>query len=480
MTSIIETPHATVERADHAQLQARMESQVIAPDDARYDELRAAWNRTVDQHPALIVVAETAADIAEAVRYAHEADLKVAVQATGHGVIRPANGSLLILTSSMTDVRVNAPAHTAWVSAGAKWGRVLEEAHAVGLAPLLGSSPDVGAIGYTLGGGMGWLARKYGLSIDSVNCFEVVTADGQIVTASDQQHTDLFWGLRGGGGGLGIITGMEIRLYPVNQFYGGNLYYPIEQAPAVFAHYREWIASAPDELTSSIVIMNYPPLPFFPEPLRGKAIAQIRGAYCGPIERGEALLKFWRDWQPPLIDDFAARPFSDIAKVSNDPVDPSPGLSSGVWLKDLSDETLATLIEYGAATNGPKPVMITEVRHAGGAITRVDPHANAYSHRYAPHVLELVGMTPTADAQAAYRGHVANFKQALQPHLTGGVYLNFMEGEEALAHSRDGFSPEAYRRLQTLKTLYDPDNRFSHRLQPGRSRTRRQILSSSG
>ena len=157
------------------------------------------------------------------------------------------------------------------------------------------------------------------------------------------------------------------------QFYGGNLYYPIEQAPALFARYREWIASAPDELTSSIVIMNYPPLPFFPEPLRGKAIAQIRGAYCGPIEQGEALLKFWRDWQTPLIDDFAARPFSDIAKVSNDPVDPSPGLSSGAWLNDLSDETLATLIEYGAATRGPLPVIVTEVRHAGGAITRVDP-----------------------------------------------------------------------------------------------------------
>ena len=217
-------------------------------------------------------------------------------------------------------------------------------------------------------------------------------------------------------------------------------------------------------LTSSIVIMNYPPLPFFPEPLRGKAIAQIRGAYCGPIAQGEALLKFWRDWQPPLIDDFAARPFSDIAKVSNDPVDPSPGLSSGTWLNDLSDETLATLIEYGAATRGPLPVVFTEVRHAGGAITRVDPKSCAYSHRDAAHILEVIGMTPTPEAQAGFRQHVAHFKQALRPHLTGGVYLNFLEGEEALARSRDGFSPEAYRRLQTLKALYDPDNRFSHRL----------------
>lgn len=443
-------------------LPSSLRTQVVAPGEPRYDELRAAWNLTVDQHPALIVVAESATGIAEAVQFARESGLSVAVQATGHGVIRPANDSLLIITSEFTDVRVNAEARTAWISAGAKWGKVLQQAQAVGLAPLLGSSPGVGAIGYTLGGGMGWLARKYGLSIDSVNCFEVVTADGQIVEASATQNSDLFWGLRGGGGGLGVITGMEVRLYPVTEFYGGNLYYPIDQAPAVFTRYREWIAAAPDELTSSIVIMNYPPLPFFPEPLRGKSIAQIRGAYCGPIEQGEALLKFWRDWQAPLIDDFAARPFSDIAKVSNDPVDPSPGLNSGAWLSDLGDETLATLIEYGAATHGPLPVTVTEVRHASGAIERVDPQRNAYSHRTAPHILGMVGMTPTPEAQVAFRQYIVRMKQALQPHLTGGVYLNFLEGEEALARSRDGFSPEAYRRLQSVKATYDPKNRFSH------------------
>jgi FAD/FMN-containing dehydrogenase len=444
------------------QLKARVQGAVSAPGETQYDALRAAWNLSVDQHPALIVVAESAADIAAAVRFAREADLKVAVQATGHGVIRPANNSLLINTSQFTDVRINAESRTAWISAGAKWGKVLAQAQAVGLAPLLGSSPDVGAIGYTLGGGMGWLARKYGLSIDSVNCFEVVTADGQIIEASETQNADLFWGLRGGGGGLGVITAMEVRLYPVTEFYGGNLYYPIDRAHELFARYREWIANAPDELTSSIVIMNYPPLPFIPEPLRGQSMAQIRGATCGPIEQGEALWKFWRDWQTPFIDDCAARPFTDVAKVSNDPIDPMPSATSGAWLTDLSDETLATLIQYGAAINGPLPVVVTEVRHAGGAISRVDPHANTYSHRHASHVLGLIGATPSPEAQIAFREHVTHMKQALQPHLTGAVYLNFLEGEEAVKLSRDGFSPEAYRHLQALKSLYDPDNRFSH------------------
>jgi hypothetical protein len=458
MKNIMDTPQRII---NGTELQARVQGQVIAPGDSRYDELRAAWNLTVDQHPALIVVVESAADIAAAVRFADEVDLKVAVQATGHGVICPANDSLLIVTSQFTDVRVDAESRTAWISAGAKWGKVLEAAHAVGLAPLLGSSPEVGAIGYTLGGGMGWLARKYGLSIDSVNCFEVVTADGQIVEASESQNSDLFWGLRGGGGGLGVITGMEIRLYPVAEFYGGNLYYPIEQAQEVFAHYRDWIASAPDELTSSIVIMNYPPLPFFPEPLRGKTIAQVRGAYCGPIEQGETLLKFWRDWQTPLIDDFAARPFSDIAKVSNDPVDPMPDMFSGAWLADLNDETLATLIEYGSAASRPSPLIVTEVRHTGGAIARVDPASNVFGHRTAPHVLAMIGAAPTPAVHAALRQHQAQFKQALQPHLPG-VYLNFLEGEEARTRAREAFSPEAYRRLQAIKAKYDPDNRFSH------------------
>jgi len=458
MNNIITTSPFTI---DGAQLQSRIQGAVIAPGDPRYDERRAAWNLTVDQQPALIVAAEGAHDIAAAVRFAREADLKVAVQATGHGVIRPANGSLLINTANMPQVTVNAEARTAWVSAGAKWAKVLEAAHAVGLAPLLGSSPDVGAVGYTLGGGMGWLARKHGLSIDSVNCFEVVTTDGQIVEASDAQNSDLFWGLRGGGGGLGVITGMEIRLYPIAEFYGGNLYYPIEHAHEVFACYREWIANAPDELTSSIVIMNYPPLPFFPEPLRGKTIAQVRGAYCGPIEQGEALLKFWRDWRTPVIDDFAARPFSDIAKVSNDPVDPMADMFSGGWLADLSDETLATLIEYGSAVRRPSPLILTEVRHAGGAIARVDPNSNVFGHRTAPHVLAMIGAALNPEMHTALRQHLDQFKQALQPHLLG-VYLNFLEGEEARTRVREAFSAGAYRRLQTIKSRYDPDNRFSH------------------
>ncbi|MCB1376466.1 MAG: FAD-binding oxidoreductase, partial [Rhodobacteraceae bacterium] len=196
-----------------------------------------------------------------------------------------------IVTARMTDVQVNVTAQTAWVEAGAEWGMVLEKTQAVGLAPLLGSSPNVGVIGYTLGGGMGWLARQYGLATDSVQRFEVVTADGEVRTVSRSEHPDLFWGLRGGGGSLAIITSVEMQLYPVTTVYGGNLIYPASMAREVILRYREWIKDAPDALTSSFAIMNFPPIPAVPDFLRGKSVIMVRGCYTGSVEEGEALIR---------------------------------------------------------------------------------------------------------------------------------------------------------------------------------------------
>jgi FAD/FMN-containing dehydrogenase len=416
----------------------------------------------VDQHPALIVIPQSAEDIAEAVRFADEQDLPVAVKATGHGTIREANDSLLIDTSQLVEVHVDAAAQTAWVSAGAKWGRVLDAAQAVGLAPLLGSTPDVGAVGYTLGGGMGWLARKYGLSADSVNYFELVTADGQQVRASAQENADLFWGLRGGGGNFGVVTGMEIKLYPVTMVYGGNLFYPIGMAKEVYARYRNWIADAPDELTSSVVLMNFPPVPAVPEFLRGQSFVLVRGAYSGPVGKGEELLEYWRAWQPPLVDTFKALPFSAVAAISNDPLDPMPSLSSGAWLKDIDDETVETLIRFVVPQNQPPMLVFAEVRLAGGAISRVDPQSAAYGNRDALYSLQVVAGVPTPEIHAAVKSHVAKMKETLGSHLHGGVYLNFVEGAEARESAKKGYSAEAYERLQMLKGKYDPRNRFSH------------------
>jgi FAD/FMN-containing dehydrogenase len=443
-------------------LRSSIGGRVITPGDPDYDGARQAWDLTVRQWPAAIVFARDAADIAEAIRFAGREGLAVAVQSTGHGVVRPANDSLLIRTSGIKEVHVDAAAQIAWVGAGAKWGMVLDKIQPFGLAPLLGSSPDVGVVGYTLGGGLGWLGRKYGLAADSVRFFEVVTADGRLLRASETENSDLFWGLRGGGGGLAVVTGMAINLYPVTTVYGGNLFYPMELAREVFVRYRDWIVSAPDELTSSVLIMNYPPIPAIPEFLRGKSFAMVRGCYCGPVEQGEALLQSWRAWRAPVVDDFKAMPFADVGTISNDPVDPVPGVSTGAWLRELSDEAIELLIRSGTGYGGPSPIGIAEVRHAGGAIGRVRPGSNAYGNRDATLLLQLLGMAPTPEAQRHVQQATGEVKQALAPWLTGGVYMNFLAGEESRQRVEDGYSPEAFHRLMALKAEYDPENRLRH------------------
>jgi hypothetical protein len=393
----------------------------------------------------------------EAVRFAKEQGLQVAVQATGHGVARPANGALLINTARMHGVKVNAESKTAWVEAGAEWGVVLEAAQVVGLAPLLGSSPGVGAVGYTLGGGMGWLARKYGTSADNVIAFDVVTANGELVRASETENDDLFWAMRGGGGSFGVVTGMQIRLVPVTTVYAGNLIYPIEDAKEVYVRYREWINTAPDELTSAVLIMNYPPIPEIPDFLRGQTFVQVRGAYTGDLTQGEALLQYWRDWKTPVADLFGALPFSQAALISNDPIDPLPGVSSSVWVRELDDALIDIIIKYAVAHNG---FMVAEIRHAGGAVARVDPRANAYGNRDAKLVLQLIGSTPTLEDLHNMEAYMSEFKQAMQPYLTGGFYINFLEGKEHRERIKDAYTPENFDRLTATKAKYDRDNVF--------------------
>jgi len=455
------SPAVAVVDAPWAELQQRVRGAVVSPADPCYDQMRQGWNLRVDQHPALLVVAATAADVAEAVRYARAHDLGIAVQSTGHGTVRPAAADdLLIVTSRLSGVRVDVETHTAWVGAGAKWAAVLDHAQAVGLAPLLGSSPDVGVVGYTLGGGMGWLARKYGLAADHVHHFELVTVDGELLRASATENPDLFWALRGGGGGLGIVTGMEIQIFPVSTVYGGNLIYPAQLATEAFHRFREWIATAPDELTSSIALMNLPSLPIVPEPLRGQSVVFIRGCYCGAVEDGKALLQPWRDWRTPAFDLFHELPFGQVGTISNDPEDPLPGLSSGAWLRELSDAAIDTLVRFGHVERGPNTLLATEVRHAGGAISRVPPDSTAYSNRDASLSLQLIAITPTPEAYQHARHYIDDLQHTLRPALTGGVYLNFLEGEESQQRTRDGFSTATYHRLAQLKAKYDPDNRL--------------------
>ena len=440
-------------------LRRRIDGSVTTPADPAYEAERLTWNRAVDQRPAVIVTVTSANDVVEAVRFAREQGLGVAVQATGHGTARPANGALLILTRAMSEVIIDPEAQTARIEAGVQWGQVLEMAQVYGLAPLLGSSPGVGAIGYTLGGGVGWLARKYGLGVDSVLNFEVVTAEGDFVVASALERPDLFWALRGGGGAnFAIVTAMEVRLYPVSTVYAGSLLYPADQAREVFQRYREWIADLPDEMTSSVLIMNYPPFEMVPEPVRGKSFALVRGCYAGDVEVGKALVDSWRAWKTPALDAFGPMPFAAAGSISQDPRDPIPGYNSGAFVSDLCDDAIDAILAHSLPQNGPPPVIKIEVHHGGGAIARVHRQDAAVSHREATLLLHLVAMTPGPEAFQAAERHAASLLGALAPVLLDASYPNFLDGGDQVQRIRQLYEADKVPVLRAVKEAYDPDN----------------------
>lgn len=434
---------------------------VITPGDPEYDSARAGFNLIFDQHPALVVMATKSDDVFEAVCYAAERGLDIAVQATGHGVVGGADGALLINTSRMNGVTIDPAARTARIEAGTQWGRVLAAAQEHGLAPLLGSSVTVGAVGYTLGGGFGWLGRKYGLSCDNVVSLEVVTTECEQLIASAEENTELFWGLRGGGGGLAVVTAMTVRLFPVSTVYGGQLIYPAESAAGVLRRWRDWLPGLPDEMSTSVKIMNLPDMEFIPAPLRGRTLTVLSGCYCGLVDEGAALMDEWRAWQPPMIDAFRVMPFAEVAAISQDPEEPAPGVMTGAWLRDLSDETIDTLVRYGTLQEGRAPIIFTEVRHAGGAVGRAGAEPSAFGHRDTELLMAVVGMAPAPPVREAVNAYIGRMKAALQPALTGTVYLNFLVGDEKNEHVRDGYPAETLARLSALKDKYDPANRLN-------------------
>jgi FAD/FMN-containing dehydrogenase len=444
-------------------LRQHVHGDVLSPDDADYNRAKRPWN-LAEQQPALVLLAADADDVAAGVGFAASANMPIAVQSTGHGVQYPADGSLLIITSQMTGVRVDAAAQTAQIDAGALWHHVLAAATPHGLAPLLGSSPHVGVMGYTLGGGIGWLARKYGLAADSVRWLDIVTPDGNQRRASAEDNADLFWAVRGGGANFGVVTRMEISLYPVANVYGGMLSYGGENAAGALRFYRQWLTIVPDELTPSIALIKFPHLPMVPEAMRGQTLVMLRAAYVGAAAEGAALIQPWLNWQTPRVNTFAQLPFADIGTISNDPVDPTAGFGSNEMVDDLSDALIDLIVH--SVVDESSPLVMTELRHAGGAIARAGADTNAISNRGAQFYMQMGGPTPTEERYHAIKTFVNDYKVSLRSHVRGGVYLNFMKGDEAQARVRDAYRPEALARLRQLKAQYDPQNlfRFSYQL----------------
>jgi FAD/FMN-containing dehydrogenase len=428
---------------------------LLFPGDAGWDDARRAWNLAVDQRPAAVALPETVDDVVAVVDHARLVGLQLAVQGTGHGAGAPLDGTLLVNTSRMTGVEIDPVARVARVAAGTVWADVVAAAVEHGLTALHGSAADVGVVGYSLGGGVGWLARKHGLSSSSVLAAEVVTADGEVVRADPETNADLFWALRGGGGSFGVVTGIEIALYPVTEVYAGWLVWPIDRAEEVLTAWADWTVDAPDEVTSVGRLLQIPPLPEMPEPLRGRQLVVVEAAYLGDETRGRELLRPLRALGPEL-DTFATVPARALTELHRDPPGPVPGRGDG-WMLDGLDADAVRRLVAAAAMDGASPLLSLEVRHLEGAVGRPDPNGGVLSHLEAPYVVYAVGVATSPEAVKAVDERVAAVRAALASWLSRSAYLNFAErGVDPSALYPAG----AYERLAEIRAEADPDGLF--------------------
>ena len=435
-------------------LRALSTGAVVGAGDPGYDEARHAWNLAADQRPVAVAFPETVSDVAFAVSFAREAGLRVNVQTTGHNALPlgEMGDTLLIRTNRLKRVDIDAAGRRARVEAGAEWSDVTIPASEHGLAALAGSSPNVGVVGYSLGGGIGYIGRKHGIQANSVTAIELVTADGEHRRVSADREPDLFWALRGGGGNFGVVTAIEFNLYPAESLYGGALMWPWEQAEPVLKRWRDWTRTAPDEITSMARLFQFPPIEDVPEMLRGRQMVVITAAYLGDPETGALLISPLTDLGPE-IDTFGPMPPSALSYLHMDPEDPLPGLSDSAVLDELPDEAIDVLLEKAGPGSG-SPLLVTELRHLGGALGREGDGHGALAKIDGEYIAFAVGMPMTAEMGEAIVAHGGELMQALSPYGSGRSYLNFVERR---TDTRSAYPEDAYGRLQRIRHEVDPE-----------------------
>jgi FAD/FMN-containing dehydrogenase len=435
-------------------LRALSSGVVMAPGEPGYDEARSAWNLAADQRPEAVVLPETGTDVAFAVAYAREAGLRVSVQGTGHNPLPlgDMSGSLLIKTSRMRQVEIDARGRRARVQAGAIWSDVAAPANRHGLAALVGSSPDVGVVGYSLGGGIGYLGRKHGIQTNSVTAIELVTPGGDNVRVDAAHDPDLFWALRGGGGNFGVVTAMEFRLYPIEQVYGGWLIWPWEHSHDVISRWVEWTRETPDEITSMARIMQLPEIPDVPEMLRGRQIVVVSAAYIGSEEDGSRVLSPLRELRPE-IDTFATMEPLGLSYLHGDPETPVPVLSDQAIVDDLPAAAIDAFVEKAGPGAGTA-LLMAELRQMGGAFGRSAPGHGALSRIDGRFVAFAGGMPIDEQVGAAVERDSRELMGALAPYGSGRAYSNFAER----AVDASSFYPEdTYRELRAIRGRVEPE-----------------------
>ena len=432
------------------ELRDSLRGRLLLPNDEGYDGARKVFNGIIDKRPALIVRCAGVADVISAVHFARETDMRVAIRGGGHNVAGNAvcNDGLVIDLSEMKSVRVDPGNRTARAGGGATWGDFDHETQAFGLATTGGIVPSTGIAGLTLGGGIGYLNRKYGLSCDNLLSADVVTADGRFLKASADENEDLFWGVRGGGGNFGVVTSFEYRIHPVGPVLGGEIIYPLDRAKEVLRFYRDWSITAPDEVRADATLLSGPD---------GPALAIIV-CYCGAIEEGESVLQPLRSFGSPMVDTVAPVTYATVLNLLTKVF--RPGLlhywKAGLF-RAFSDNAIEGIVDFFAGAV-PAPFAAVAIEHLGGAVSRVGAQETAFSQRHAQHSVLVVRMWQNPAESDENIDWGRRCYRAAEPFLEEGVYVNYL-GDEGEARARAAYGLN-YERLVKLKNKYDPTNFF--------------------
>ena len=422
---------------------------IALPGDDGYDAARQIFNLAIDQRPAAVAFPASADEVVEVIRWARSQNLRVSAQSTGHnaGPLGPLEQTVLIRTSGLGGVEIDAERQLARAGAGVLWEEVVNAAAPHGLVALHGSAPTVGIAGYSLGGGMGWLARSHGLQTNSVTAIELVTAEGELIRTDAEHDPELFWALRGGGGNFGIVTALEFKLYPLREIYAGFMLWDWTEAERVLTAYAAWAQDAPDGVTTSFRILQAPDDPALPPFLRGRCIAMIDGAAQDPalIEPLRAL--------GPEVDTFATIPAPALVRLHQDPEEPLPYTTGSALIETLSPAAIKAFVAAVGPGSG-SPLMVAELRQCGGALARTAPGAGAVGRIKGDFVLFFCGLALDPGMAAAMDGHIEHAKALLAPFSGAGHYLNF--AEQPVDTSRS-FDLDTWARLVAVKDRVDPD-----------------------
>jgi FAD/FMN-containing dehydrogenase len=442
------------------ELRTSLRGQMILPKDTDYDAARRIHNAMIDRRPALIVRCAGVADVVETINFARRHEMVVAVRGAGHNVAGTSlcDGGIVVDLSRMKSVRVDPARGTARVEAGATWAEFNHELQVFGLAATGGFVGATGVSGLTLGGGLGWLVRKHGLSLDNLLSLDLVMADGRVVTASASENVDLFWGVRGGGGNFGVATSFEFRVHPAGIVLAGMVLHPLSRSASVLRFWREYESAAPEELTNGALLFHAPAELALPDVLHREGVVGLGGVYCGSLDLGDKVLRPLREFGPPTADIFQRMPYS-AAQVMADFLWPAGSYNywKSSYLKELDDAAIDIIVAHYAEAPSPQTIIVLE-HNGDGAMSRIPEDATAFGHRRWPYNLLVTSVWKNAANTEVNIAWTRRFWNAMKPFLVDAVYVNYLgdEGEERI---RAAYGAK-YERLVTLKNKYDPTNFF--------------------